>query len=81
MTVTVPAGTLEKALERNLPDVEHDRPLPSLMFILGNIYSHPFTLVETRIPRPCSQGKCSCQHCPMQRGDRPLVSGPAPAGM
>ena len=30
-----PVGTLEKALERNLLNVQHDSPLPLLAFSLG----------------------------------------------
>jgi len=32
-----PAGTLEKALERNLLNVKHERPLPLLVLTLGEL--------------------------------------------
>jgi len=63
MTMTDLSGTLEKALERNLLNVEHDRPLPLLGLTLGEVHGCPFNLNETRIPR---RWKCSRRVCPMQ---------------
>jgi len=64
MNMTDPAGTLEKALERNLLNVEHDRPLPLLDLTLGGVHGCPTNLNETRIPR---RWKWSRRVCPMQR--------------
>ena len=62
--MTDPVGTLEKALERNLLKVEHDRPLPLLDLTFGEVHGYPSNLNETRIPR---RWKCSRRGCPMQR--------------
>jgi hypothetical protein len=61
---TDPAGTLEKALGRNLQQVEHDLPLSLLDLTFGEVHGYPFHLNETRIPR---RWKCSWRVCPMQR--------------
>jgi len=60
---TDPAGTLEKALERNLFNVSHDRPLPLLDFTLGGVFGYPYNLNKTRIPR---RRKWSWRGCSMQ---------------
>ena len=51
---TDPAGTLDLragALERNLFNVRHDRPLPLLDLTLGGVRGCPYNLNKTRIPR------------------------------
>ena len=60
---TDPAGTLEKALERNLFNVRHDRPLPLLDLTLGEVRVYPYNLNKTRIPR---RRKYSWRVCSMQ---------------
>ena len=52
MNITDPARTLEKALERNLLNVEHDRLL-SLLDLTLEVHSCPSNLNETGIPRRC----------------------------
>jgi hypothetical protein len=59
-----PAETLEKALERNLVNVEHDRALPVPDFTLGEVLGCPSNSNKIRIPR---RWKRSCRVCPMQR--------------
>jgi hypothetical protein len=59
-----PAGTLEKALERNIFNVKHDRPLPLLDLTLGEVLDDPSDSNKTRIPR---RWKCSRRVCPIQR--------------
>ena len=44
IAMTDPAGTLEKALERNLLKVEHDRPLPLLDLTFGEVHGYPSNL-------------------------------------
>ena len=61
--MTDPAGTLEKALERNLLNVKHDRSLPLLDLTLGEVRGYPYNLNKTRIPR---RRKCSWRVCSMQ---------------
>jgi len=61
-TMTDPAGTVEKALERNLLNVEHDPPLPLIDLTLGEVHGCPSNLNKTRIPR---RWKCSWRVCPM----------------
>ena len=51
-----PAGTLEKALERNLFNFRHDRRWPLLELTLGEVLDDPSDSNKTRIPRPCSRG-------------------------
>ena len=68
--MTDPAGTLEKALERNLFNVRHDRRWPLLELTLGEVLDDPSDSNKTRIPR---RWKCSRRVCPMQlRGSRAL---------
>ena len=48
MTMTDPAGTLEKVLERNLLNVEHDRPLSRLWrdwtsLLVKSTLAHPIS--------------------------------------
>jgi hypothetical protein len=57
-----PAGTLEKALERNLLKVKHDRLLTLLDLTLGEVLGYPCNVNKTRMPR-CR--KCSRRVCPM----------------
>jgi hypothetical protein len=57
-------GTLEKALERNLLNVKHDRPLPLLDPVLGDVLGYPSNSNKTRVPR---RWKCSRRGCPMQQ--------------
>ncbi len=65
IVVTDPAGTLEKALERNLLNVQHDRPLPLLDLTFGGVLGNPSNFFnKTRIPR---RRKCSHRVCPMRR--------------
>ncbi len=64
IVVTDPAGTLEKALERNLLNVKHDRSLPLLNLTLGEVLGYPSNSNKTRIPR---RWKCSRQVRPRQR--------------
>jgi hypothetical protein len=49
--MTDSAGTLEKALERNLFNVRHKRPLPLLDLALGEVLGYPCHFNKTRIPR------------------------------
>ena len=62
--MTDPAETLEKALERNLLNVEHDRQLTILDLTLGEVLGYLFNFNKSRIPR---RWKCSRWGCPMQR--------------
>ena len=62
--VTEPAGTLEKALERNIPIVKHGHALPLLELTLGEFLDAPSDFKKTRIPR---RWKCSRRVCPMQQ--------------
>ncbi len=57
-------GTLKKALERNLLNVEHIRPLPLLDLTLGEVLGYPFNSNKTRIPR---RWKCSHRVCLLQQ--------------
>jgi len=41
IAMTDPAGTLEKALGRNIFNVKHDRPLPLLDLTLGEVLDDP----------------------------------------
>jgi hypothetical protein len=59
-----PAGTLEKALERNLFNVRHNRSLPLLDLTLGGVLGYPCHFNKTSIPR---RRKCSRRVCSMQR--------------
>ena len=61
--MTDPAGTLEKALERILFNVRHDRRWPLLELTLGEVLDDPSDSNKTRIPR---RWKCSRRVCPMQ---------------
>ena len=61
--MTDPAGTLEKALERNLFNVRHDRRWPLLELTLGEVLDDPSDSNKTRIPR---RWKCSRRVCPIQ---------------
>jgi hypothetical protein len=63
IAMTDPAGTLEKALERNLFNVRHDRQWPLLELTLGEVLDDPSDSNKTRIPR---RWKCSRRVCPMQ---------------
>jgi hypothetical protein len=67
IAMTDPAGTLEKALERNISTGKHDRLLPLLNLTLGEVLDVPSDSNRTRSPRPCKQGKCSRRGCTMQR--------------
>jgi len=60
--MTDPAEALEKALERNLLSVEHDRPLILPVLTLGQVLGYPFDSNRTRNPR---RWKCSRWVCPM----------------
>jgi hypothetical protein len=63
---TDPAGTLDLragALERNLFNIRHDRPLPLLDLTLGGVNGYPYNLNKTRIPR---RRKWSWRVCSMQ---------------
>ena len=62
--VTDPAGTLEKALERNLLEVEYDRSLPLLDLAFGEVPVCLSNSNKTRIPR---RWKCSRRVLPFQR--------------
>jgi hypothetical protein len=61
IAITDPAETLEKALERNLLNVEHDRLLPMLGLTLGEVFGYPSNSNKTRISR---RWKCSRWVCP-----------------
>jgi hypothetical protein len=63
--MTDPAETLEKALERNLLNVEHDRlpPAAGLDLTLGEVLGYPSNFNKPRIPR---RWKCSRWVCPME---------------
>ncbi len=64
VTMTGPARTLEKALERDLLKVEQHHRITLLDIIFGEAQGYPFNLDKTRIPR---RWKCSHWACPMQR--------------
>jgi hypothetical protein len=64
IAMTDPAGTLEKALGRNIFNVKHDHQLPLLNLTLGEVVDDPSDYNKTRIPR---RWKCSWRVCPMQR--------------
>ena len=65
IAMTDPTGTLEKALERNLLNVKHDRPwIPpaaGLDHTFGDVLGSPSNLDKTRIPK---RRKCSRRVCP-----------------
>jgi len=54
------AGTLKKALERNLFNVRHDRALPLLDLTPCEVFGYPCHVNKTRIPR---RRKCSWRVC------------------
>ncbi len=58
-------GTLEKALERNLLNVEHEFRLPLLNLSQSEILCYPYHFNKTRIPR---RWKCSRLVCSIQMG-------------
>jgi hypothetical protein len=58
-----PPGTLEKALERNLSNVKHPRPLPLLDLTLSEVLNDSSNSNKIRIPR---RWKCLRRVCPMQ---------------
>jgi hypothetical protein len=64
VAMTDPAGTLEKALERNLLNVKHDHPLPLLELNLSEVLGNPSNSNKIRIAR---RRKCSRRGCSMQR--------------
>ncbi len=63
-TETEREAKLPKALERNLSNVKHDRSLPLLDFILGEVLGYPSNSNKARIPR---RWKCSRRVCPIQQ--------------